>query len=100
MEASLGSFSEEECTRRSQLPSEQELLEGMQAVQAAVAAAEQEDGILGSPRPVLRHQGRPANSGAVDIRTLVSLHMGRNLTCVAHSLVASVKTALLMLAAT
>ncbi|CAL8464467.1 g4002 [Coccomyxa elongata] len=63
MEASSGSFSEEEGTRRSQLPSEQELLEGMQAVQAAVAAAEQEDGILGSPRPVLRHQGRPANSG-------------------------------------
>lgn len=68
MEASPGSFSEEEGTRRSQLPSEQELLEGMQAVQAAVAAAEQEDGILGSPRPVLHHQGRPSISGIVQSR--------------------------------
>ncbi|EIE19233.1 alpha/beta-hydrolase [Coccomyxa subellipsoidea C-169] len=63
MGASSGSFSEEDGPRRSQLPSEQELLEGMQAVQAAVEAAEQEDGILGSPTPVLRRPDRPANSG-------------------------------------
>ena len=65
MGTSSGSFSEEDGLRRSQLPSEQELLEGMQAVQAAVEAAEREDGILGSPRPVLRRPDWPPNSGAV-----------------------------------
>ncbi len=67
MGASSGSFSEEDGPRRSQLPSEQELLEGMQALQAAVEAAEQEDGILGSPTPVLRRPDRPANSGTVAV---------------------------------
>jgi len=58
------SFSEDDFSRRPQLPSEQELLEGMQAVQAAVEAAEKEDGILGSPGP-LRHSGSNyQNSGA------------------------------------
>jgi hypothetical protein len=65
MGGSSGSFSEEDGLRRSQLPSEQELLEGMQAVQAAVEAAEQEDGILGSLRPVLRRPDWPTNSGVV-----------------------------------
>jgi hypothetical protein len=43
-ERSAGS---EEQDERSHLPSEQELLEGMQAVQAAVAAAEREQGDAG-----------------------------------------------------
>ncbi len=48
--------------RHEQLPSEQELLEGMQAVQDAVAAAEREHGILSSPQPV-RHADSREQSG-------------------------------------
>lgn len=43
--------------RHEHLPSEQELLEGMQAVQDAVAAAEKEHGILPSPQPIRYRSG-------------------------------------------
>jgi hypothetical protein len=55
----------DEGLRQEHLPSEQELLEGMQAIQAAVAAAESEHGILASMQPVRhREDKQQLNSGA------------------------------------